>query len=81
MRIGRVSAEHEVPIERIDQGLHFVRVGSRGVDATHQAAHTGAGDQVDGYAVLFEPSNNADVRPNLRDFITRIVMGVIRLKQ
>ena len=56
-RRGKDSA----PIDFRDEGADFIRAVASGVEATDEATHAGAGDVINGDAVVFEPLEDADV--------------------
>jgi hypothetical protein len=57
----RFVEEEFVPVELVDGLPHFGGGHAGGVEAADEAAHAGAGDEVDGDAVTFEPFDDADV--------------------
>ena len=58
---GNPVAEHDIPVDASDQAFHVVRAVSQGIHASHQTAHGGAQDHVDGNAQRFDIPDGADV--------------------
>ena len=61
MSVVRFVQEQFAPIEFVDGLAEFFGRHAGGVEAADEAAHAGAGDEVDGDAVAFEPFDDADV--------------------
>lgn len=55
------AAEELIPGSVFDDGAEFSGGAAGGVEAADEAAHAGAGDVVDGDAVLLEPFEDADM--------------------
>ena len=58
----QLAAERLVPVHVLNQLLDLVGGAARRIDATDQASHACAGDQVHWHVVLIEPLQHANVR-------------------
>ena len=58
----RRGPEHLIPVQALQHLVDLGRAHAAGEGAADQAAHAGAGRDVDRNVVLFEPANDADVR-------------------
>jgi hypothetical protein len=59
------AAHHELPIDPVEEILHFLGRNARSISPSNQRTHAGAGDTVDRYVHLFEHLEDADVGATL----------------